>query len=122
VTAQPLLRFALGFLTFIVGVGLSMVVLGSAVLHVLVRPAAWASAVFALLTVLFFLATAYFWFRAIRLAEGDDVLSGERGLLLSLMLVIVIGFAAFVILIVVQPEFWRGVIEGMAAGARDARR
>ena len=117
-TIRALVRFALGLVTLIFAVGLSTVVLSSAAVHLIVRLPAWASVLFASMAAFFFLATAYLWFQTIRMTAGDDVLSGERGLLLSLMLVSAIAIAGLGALIVVQPEFWKGA----AAGARDARR
>lgn len=44
----------------------------------------------------------------------DEVFEGERGLLLSLMLVSTLALAGFLMVMVVQPDFWRGLLDGLA--------
>ena len=50
----------------------------------------------------------------VRAPETDELFTGERGLLLSLMLVSTLFLAWFMTVMIVQPDFWRGLIDGLS--------
>lgn len=70
---------------------------------------------FAVLAAAFAVAGFLLWRSAyVRAPATDEVFEGERGLLLSLMLVSTFVLAGFVVAMMVQPDFWRGLFDGLA--------
>ena len=68
-------------------------------------------------TGLFFICVAaYFWVRAVRLTPGDDMLSDQRGLLVSLMLVTSVLLIGGMLWSMMHLDFWRDTISGMIDG------
>ena len=64
---------------------------------------------------LFAIAGLLMWRWAYKRAPAtDEVFAGERGLLLSLMLISSLALGAFMTAMVVQPDFWRGLMAGLA--------
>jgi Zn-dependent protease with chaperone function len=54
----------------------------------------------------------WMWWEAIRHTSGDDIFSGDRGLLVSLMLVGLIAVAGMTLYLAVSRDTWRGFAEG----------
>lgn len=54
------------------------------------------------------------WISAIRSVDGDDIFSGERGQLLSLMIAITVMIGAGAFYFLIQRDFWRGFFAGLA--------
>jgi hypothetical protein len=54
------------------------------------------------------------WLAALKNAGGDDLFSGERGLLMSLMLISSVALLALLVFLVTNPEPLRGFMEGWA--------
>lgn len=47
-----------------------------------------------------------------RTAEDEDLFEGRRGLAVSLTIVVVIAVIVFALVMYLQPDFWRGAMDG----------
>jgi hypothetical protein len=62
------------------------------------------------------------WWGSIKRAEGEDILSGQRGLLVGLMVVTAALLAGALLWLMSYPEAWAGAIHGTLEALRDIRR
>ena len=44
-------------------------------------------------------------------ADDDDLFEGERGLAVALTIVVIAGVVGFGVVMYVQPDFWRGLLD-----------
>lgn len=108
-------RFLIGFVCLVIAVASFSASLGMLVFRIIPDvPGAPAWPV-AIVAAFFAIAGFLLWRSAyVRAPETDEVFAGERGLLLSLMLVSTLFLAAFMTVMIVQPDFWRGLIDGLS--------
>lgn len=66
------------------------------------------------LALLFATATALLWRSAYRnAAGGPELFTGDRGLLVSLMIICTVALAVLMVIFMLQPDAWRGFFDGL---------
>jgi hypothetical protein len=112
--AHGLFRYLIGTITFLVAVPMFLIgglvgVINPAVSRF--PPAvAW---IFLGLGAFLAATGAYLWYRAVAVTPGDDVLSDDRGTIVSLMVITALILAAGTLYFALNPDFWRGALEGV---------
>jgi hypothetical protein len=111
---QGLFRYLAGTICFFIAMPMFLIggllgVIAPAVRHF---PPAMAWTFFGIGTVLV-VTGAYLWFRAVAVTSGEDVLDGNRGLIVSLMMITALILAGGTLYFAVNPDFWRGALAGM---------
>jgi hypothetical protein len=115
-TVQPMIRFVAGTTTLFGGLFFAFGSVGFATIRAVKAVPLAVPAICLLLAAMFFAATAYLWVRAANMAEGDDLFSGDRGLLVSLMIVTVLVLTGGTIWMVAHRDFWLGMFDGLSSG------
>jgi hypothetical protein len=117
-TSIGYVRYFLGTLCLFIATVTAMMTAPAAVLTIFQSEVAPAMTVMLVLVAAFFVLLGTFsWVRAVRLTPGDDLLEGQRGLLIAMMVVTVLLLAGFASYFVLQIDFWRGAIDGMRDGS-----
>jgi hypothetical protein len=105
-------RFWLGVVCLLLAVLCAFTVVGVSLISVLHGGPAIAAAIPLALGILFAAFGGGLWLAALKDAAGDDFFSGQRGLLVSLMLIASIALLALLVAMLAHPEALRGFIEG----------
>jgi len=117
-TSIGYVRYVLGTLCLFIATVTAMMTVPAAVLTIFQSEVAPGMTVmFVVVAAFFVLLGVYSWVRAVRLTPGDDLLEGQRGLLIAMMAVTVLLLAGFAVYFVLQIDFWRGAIDGMRDGS-----
>lgn len=117
-TSIGYVRYFLGTLCLFIATLTAMMTAPAALLTIFQSEVAPSMTVALVVVAAFFLLLGvYSWVRAVRLTPGDDLLEGQRGLLIAMMVVTVLLLAGFAIYFMLQLDFWRGAIDGMRDGS-----
>lgn len=111
---QGLFRYLIGTISFFIAVPLFLFggligVIGPAVRSL---PPAMTWIFFALGAFLIAIG-AYLWYRAVAVTPGDDVLDGDRGLIVSLMVITALILAGGTLYFALNRDFWQGALQDM---------
>ena len=106
-----MMRFILGAVTLLIAALLSFGAVAGAVAGF--WPGAPVVSPFFLFVpaIFFFLVTVYLWTKAIRSTEDDDLFSGQRGLLISAMIVTTLVIAGTMLFFSMDIDSWRGFMD-----------
>ncbi|HSP35037.1 MAG TPA: hypothetical protein VLU46_12025 [Thermoanaerobaculia bacterium] len=101
--------FVYGTLTLLIAAMMLITAFSASVLDVVAGGEASGTAYVLIgIGVLFAILTIAAWTHALRSTEGDDYLSGQRGLLLSGMIIATLAVGVVVALAVIDPGWWQG--------------
>jgi hypothetical protein len=106
-------RFILGVITLLIAAFLSVAAIGGAVAAFWPGAARVPLLVFFLPALFFFGVTADLWTKAIQATEEDDLFSGQRGLLISAMMVTTLLIAGVMLSLILNVGFWHGLVAGL---------
>ena len=115
--AHGLFRYLIGTINFLIAVPMFFIGSLVAVINPAVSrfPPAMTWVLFGI-GALLVVAGAYLWYRAVAATPGEDVLDGDRGLLVSLMVITALILAGGTLYFALNPDFWRGALAGVLEG------